>query len=131
MLQLWHHRELIERNKIQVIVITFDHHELADQYAKQAEWTWPLLLDRDRQTYETYTKGPASLAALAGPTSIFKYLKLIWGGQKLQKGGEDYFQLGGDVIIDPENMIRLHHLSRNPHDRPKVRDVLHQLFPES
>lgn len=131
MLQLWHHRDLIEQHQIQVVVISFDRLELAAEYVKQSAWTWPLLLDRDRAIYNTYTQGRASLLALAGPTSIFKYLKLLGQGQKLQKGGEDYFQLGGDVLIDPENVIRLHSVSRNPHDRPRVLQVLDKFFDEN
>lgn len=129
MLQLWHHRETIKRHNIQVYIVTFDQRELASEYDSESKWNWPILLDRERKTYKKYTKGRASLAALAGPISMFKYLNLLWKGQRLQKGGEDYFQLGGDILIDTEKTIRLHHVSQNPHDRPKVKKVLEDLFP--
>ena len=37
---------------------------------------------------------------------------------------DDVYQLGGDVLIDPEGTIRLHHVSRIPIDRPSVESLL-------
>ena len=36
----------------------------------------------------------------------------------------DVRQLGGDVLIDPQGVIRLHHVGRGPADRPAVARLL-------
>ncbi|HSH13152.1 MAG TPA: SelL-related redox protein, partial [Desulfurivibrionaceae bacterium] len=33
-------------------------------------------------------------------------------------------QRGGDVLIDPNGMVRLHHIGKGPADRPRVEDIL-------
>ena len=126
---MWRRRDSLKQNDIQVFLFTFDRLELAQEYAAESEWDWPLLLDRERQIYDQYTKGRGSFAAIAGPISIYKYVKLLLAGQKLQKGGEDYFQLGGDVIIGSDRKIQMHHISQDPHDRPDIDQVLSQLKP--
>ena len=37
--------------------------------------------------------------------------------------GLDFIDLG-DVLIDPEGVVRLHYISEGPHDRPSVQTLL-------
>ena len=59
-----------------------------------------------------------------GPSTWVAYLKLLARGHKLRKSGGDLEQRGGDVLIDPDGIIRLHHVGSGPGDRPDVKSVL-------
>ncbi len=119
-----HEAELRERT-IAVAVVTFDADVLARGYVEQTQLPWPLLIDSQRSVYRSYGLGRASAWAVYGPSSIWQYLKLIFGkGRRVPKPGSDYRQLGGDVLIDPLGMIRFYHASTTPHDRPTVNEIL-------
>jgi len=54
-------------------------------------------------------------------------LKEMLKGQKLRKPTGDIFQRGGDVLIDPTGIVRLHHVGKGPADRPTVETILHRI----
>ena len=97
---------------------------MAKAYAAETQLEWPLLLDRDRHLYAAYGMGQGSWWALLNPVAIAGYVRLLITGTKLGKPGEDVRQMGGDILIDPDGIVRLHHVSSNPHDRPSVRQLL-------
>ncbi len=109
---------------VAVAIVTFDADFMAKAYAKQTNLPWPLLIDSNHSTYNSYGMGHGSAWAIYGPASIWNYLKLIFKGRRIHKPGSDYRQLGGDVLIDPEGIVRLHHTSESPHDRPDVDEIL-------
>lgn len=59
-----------------------------------------------------------------GPRSWMAYIKLLAQGKKLSKSDGDVEQRGGDVVIDPHGVIRLHYIGVGPGDRPAVEQVL-------
>ncbi len=101
---------------------------MAVSYVRQTDLPWPLLLDPDRQMYARYQMGRGEWSAIYGPSSIWHYLRLIGGGRRLQRPGSDWRQLGGDVLIDQDGIIRFHFVSAAPHDRPAVEEML-ELIP--
>ena len=115
--------ELQERG-IDVVVVTFDADFMARAYVEQTKLPWPLLIDSERSAYDSYGLGRGSAWAIYGPASIWNYLKLIFGkGHRVEKPGSDYRQLGGDVLVDPAGILRFHHASTSPHDRPTVKEI--------
>ena len=115
--------ELVARN-ISVKIVTFDGDVLATAYAQSTNLAWPLLFDRDLTLYSAFGMAKGSWWSIYGPSSIWKYLTLIFSGRKPGKPGSDWRQMGGDVLIDPEGIVRLHHISSSPHDRPEVDHIL-------
>lgn len=115
--------ELDELN-VSVKVVTFDADYMARVYVKQSELKWPLLLDSDQTLYTAYGMTRGSWWSIYGPVSIWNYLKLMARGRRPGKPGKDWRQLGGDVLIDPDGIVRLHHISAGPHDRPSVPSLL-------
>ncbi len=97
---------------------------MAVAYVQSTGLTWPLLLDADRQLYRAYGMTRGSWSQIYGPTSIAKYLKLMAAGRQPGKPGSDWRQLGGDVLIDPDGIVRVHHISTSPHDRPSIKAVV-------
>jgi len=113
-----------EELDVRVKVVTFDADYMARVYVQETNLSWPLLLDPDQELYAAYGMTQGSWWSIYKPVSIWNYLKLIARGQKPGKPGKDWRQLGGDILIDPQQIIRLHHVSTGPHDRPEVQSIL-------
>lgn len=105
-------------------VVTFDSEAAARNYVRATGLTWPLLLDTAKAQFAAYGMTRGSWWSIYSPASIWKYLRLMAKGQKPGRPGEDWRQLGGDILIDPDRIIRMHHLSESPHDRPSVQSIL-------
>ncbi len=69
----------------------------------------------------------ASFWDVFGPKTWGAYLKEIAKGKKLMKSEGDIFQRGGDVLIDPDGTVRLHHIGVGPADRPTVETFLKKI----
>jgi hypothetical protein len=59
-----------------------------------------------------------------GPRTWWVYGKELLKGEKLHKAEGDVMQRGGDVLIDPNGIVRLHHVGEGPADRPAVETIL-------
>jgi hypothetical protein len=118
--QLRQQQDKLDQLDVRVKVITFDSPEMAEKYVNETHLSWPLLLDPQQELYRDYGLLRGSWWDLYQPASIWKYVKLIAGGEHAGKPGRDWNQLGGDVLIDPQSIIRLHHVSQGPHHRPDV-----------
>lgn len=121
--QLSLHQQRLKEQNIDVAIVTFDEDFMAKAYVQQTALPWPLLIDQQHGIYEAYRMGRASWWSIYRPRSIWNYLKLIFKGNRLHQPGSDYRQLGGDVLIDPEGIIRLYHPSESPHDRPQIESL--------
>ena len=52
------------------------------------------------------------------------YLKEIIKGNRPKKPEADIRQRGGDILINPDDIVQLHHAGEGPADRPKVALIL-------
>ncbi len=93
---------------------------MATAYARETQLSWPLLVDGDRTLYSAYGMERGSWWNIYGPASCWAYLKLLARGRSLRKPGSDVDQLGGDVLIDPDGIVRIHHVGSGPADRPAI-----------
>ena len=118
MSQLRQQQDRLDELNIKVKVVTFDNDSMAKAYVQENKLSWPLLLDTKRELYSAYGMEKGSLWSLANPVAIVRYVWLMLNGKNLGKPGSDLFQLGGDILIDPEGIVRMHHASIGPHDRP-------------
>ena len=97
---------------------------MARAYVADTGLAWPLLIDQDRATYAAYGMLQASLWDVWGPRSMAASVKALVAGERLGAAGEDVHQRGGNVLIDPEGVVRLHHVGRGPADRPAAETIL-------
>jgi len=104
--------------------VTFENDFFARQYVAETGLTWPLLIDAGRDVYRGYGMLAASFWDVWGPATWRAYLKALLQGQTLKKSAGDIFQRGGDVLIDPTGIVRLHHVGTGPADRPSVETIL-------
>ena len=96
-------------------------------YVRETELRWPLLVDDERTLYSAYGMERGSMWNIFGPASCWAYLKLMLRGRRLRLPGSDVHQLGGDVLIDPQGIVRLHHIGSGPADRPTLSALLERI----
>lgn len=114
----------LEALDVRVAVVTFDADFMARAYVEQTELAWPLLIDSERVLYHAYGMLRGRAWDLYGPPAIWAYFKLFAKGRWLRRPGSDVTQLGGDVLVDPEGIVRLHKVGSGPADRPSVESML-------
>jgi hypothetical protein len=122
--QLRQHKPDLEAQSVNLVVVTFDSAVIARGYADRTGIVWPLLLDDQRQLYRAYGMEQGGMWDVWGWSSWMTYAKLLWKGRKLQPPTGDTRQLGGDVIVDPHGIVRLHWIGSGPADRPSVEFLL-------
>jgi alkyl hydroperoxide reductase subunit AhpC len=115
--------EFTERN-VKIVIITFENNFLARSYIEETSLSWPLLVDEKREVYRDYGMLSASFWDIWGPKTWWVYLREILKGQKLRKSESDIFQRGGDLLIDPVGIVRMHHIGTGPAGRPAVEMIL-------
>ncbi len=93
-------------------------------YVRETQLEWPLLVDTERVLYQAYGMHRGNWWNIYGPASVWAYLKLLLRGRRLRLPGSDVHQLGGDVLIDPRGIVRVHHIGSGPADRPAVTGLL-------
>lgn len=116
--------EDLQRRNLKVAVVTFENDYFARSYVAETGLDWPLLVDADRALYRGYDMLRASFWDIWGPSTWWVYGKELLKGQKLHKSEGDVMQRGGDVLIDPAGIVRLHHVGDGPADRPTVEEIL-------
>ena len=114
---------------MKIAVVTFENDFLARRYAAETSLPWPLLVDDTRETYRNYGMLSASFRDIWGPKTWWAYLKLAMGGSRLRKSEGDIYQRGGDVLVDPDGIVSLHHVGVGPADRPSIETILNKVHP--
>ena len=124
MSQLRQHENELEELDVRVAVVTFQGGFLVNAYVRETELRWPILLDESLELYRSYGMERGRWQDIWGPATWWTYLKLLLRGRRLQTSDADVNQLGGDVLIDPDGVVRLHHVGKGPADRPAVDSLL-------
>jgi hypothetical protein len=80
-------------------------------------------LDTEREAYKGFGM-KHSLRRSWGIMTFLYYLKAMLQGEKWRGIRGDSAQLGGDVVVDADGIIKLIHRSDFPIDRPSVDNLL-------
>jgi peroxiredoxin len=114
---------------IDVLAITFEAAEYARRYREETKIPWPLVIDEDRTLYHAYGMTSGSLNQLYGPRSIWHYLKIVLRGTRVRWPTGDTSQLGGDVLVDPQGIVRFEHVA-SPAGRPTFETLTAAMHPQ-
>ncbi len=109
---------------VKVVVVTFEFGPVAQAYVRETNLSWPMLVDESRDLYVAYGMERGSWWNIHGPPSWWIYAKLLMKGRRLRRASGDTDQLGGDVLIDPDGIVRRHHVGSGPADRPSVTAIM-------
>lgn len=122
--QLRQQNERLVRNNIAVLVVSFEQVENVLNYQGETGIPWPVVVDTSRELYAYYGFTKAGFWDLWGFSTWVAYCKELLKGNFPRRTKGDIDQLGGDVLIDPDGLVRVHHISKGPADRPQISDVL-------
>jgi alkyl hydroperoxide reductase subunit AhpC len=122
-LQLLQEKAWLDSQNVSVIVVTFEQEWRAKRYIDEIKLEWPLCIDHDRALYQAYGMERGSRKKVLGVGNWWHYIKLILHGRRVQRPTGDIYQLGGDVIVDPQSMVRFHFVSETPVDRPSLDQI--------
>lgn len=117
----------LDRLNIRVAVVTFEPAARAASYARQRGVEWPILIDRSLELYGAYGMHHGRWWDLYGPSAWWIYAKLLARGRRMGMPRSDVRHLGGNVLIDPDGRVRLHHVGRGPADRPPVDKLIERV----
>lgn len=109
---------------MRIAVVTFEAAPLVRAYLADTSIVWPVLIDADRRLYGAYGMHRGRLSDIWGLRTWMAYAKELARGRLPRYSGGDTRQLGGDVLIDPEGTVWLHHVGDGPADRPPVAAIL-------
>ena len=90
-----------------------------------------MLIDESRCLYRACGMNRGSFRAIWGPQNWGAYFRLMLRGRIPRRPHDDVNQLGGDVLLDPDCIVRLHHVGRGPADRPSIDSLLAAVKAES
>jgi len=83
-----------------------------------------MMINESLSLYGAYGMERGSFWEIWGPQNWGAYVKLMARGRMPRLPHRDVNQLGGDVLVDPDGIVRLHHVSRGPADRPSIDSLL-------
>ena len=118
------HEKELEELAAKVLVVTFESGPQVQDYVRETGLPWPLVIDESRALYHGYGMARGRWRDIWGLASWRAYAKLLLKGERLRKSHGDVRQLGGDIVIDPAGIVRFHHVSENPADRPSITSML-------
>jgi len=121
--QLRPHAAEIESLNAQVVVISFGAALGAQTWLQETGAPFALLLDPDRAAYRAYGL-EHSLVRSWGPRVWLRYAQLLLAGRPWRGIQGDSGQLGGDIVVDANGIIRYAYRSHDPTDRPPVSQLL-------
>lgn len=107
-----------------MLVVTFENHETAADYVAETGMTWPIVSDEQRELYSFYGLEKASWRHLVGPRTLWAYAKEALRGTFPRRPVADTSQQGGDILIDPDGVVRFHHIGAGSGYRPTVSQIL-------
>jgi len=112
---------------VAVLVVTFETGRVARAYVEETQLPWPLLIDSSRTLYRPYGMGRGRWWEIWGLATWRAYARLALHGHWPRRSSGDVHQLGGDVLIDPAGVVRVHHVGSGPADRPSIESLLRVL----
>jgi peroxiredoxin len=116
------------RRGFSIIVISFAEPTKLATYQERHQWPFPVLADPNRSAYDSFALPRLSLARVFSPATLRLYAQLLWKRKRIENyGREDFYQSGGDFLIDRSGAVLLAHRSREPADRPSPTALLRQI----
>ncbi len=113
---------------VAVVVISFAEPKGLLTYQEHHQWPFVLLADPDRSAYRHFNLNRLAWFRVFSLSTLRLYFRLLREGKKIQNyGKDDYFQGGGDFLVDRQGTVLFAHRSQDPSDRPSVQRLLEEI----
>jgi hypothetical protein len=120
-------RHFDEREVI-IVVISFAERDRLARYQRVHNWPFVMLVDPEREAYGYFGLQRLPWYRVFSPSTLKLYLRLLLRGRKVENyGRDDFYQSGGDFLLDRTGKILFAHRSHDPADRPSVRRLLEEV----
>jgi peroxiredoxin len=114
-----------DRRGVSIVVVSFAEPAKIIQYQKYHNWPFVILADPSRIVYRAFALKRLSLLRIFSWSTLRLYFRLLREGKRIQNyGKDDYYQAGGDFLIDHEGYILFAHRSQEPSDRPPTAKLI-------
>lgn len=117
------HYTEFKAHQTSIVAISFGKPDWAQIWLKAVAAPFPIWLDAERRAYRAYGL-EKSMFRSWGLNNLRYYARALLAGQKLQGYQGDVNQLGGNVIVDRQGIVRFSYPSRDPTDRPSIAALL-------
>lgn len=118
-------KQELEKQGAAIVVVSFAEPERLAHYQRIHQWPFVVLADPDRAAYSHLGLERLPWFRVFSLATFKLYFHLLWRGRKMENyGRDDYFQTGGDFLLDREGRLLFSYHSHDPADRPPVRRLL-------
>uniref|UniRef100_A0A8C7JZE8 Uncharacterized protein n=2 Tax=Oncorhynchus TaxID=8016 RepID=A0A8C7JZE8_ONCKI len=122
-----HFQGLLDSQSARVLVVSFGCREGAQIWLDQTGCKYDMLLDPERKIYKAFGLG-SSYSNVMNFDSLLQYAEYVVLGQEFPdippRFLEDFYQMGGDFVLDEGGTVILSHPCKNPMDRPEVAQMV-------
>ena len=118
-------KDEFDRRGVAIVVVSFAEPARLAPYQEHHHWPFVMLADPKRTAYQAFALKRLSLLRVFSLSTLRLYFRLLREGKKLQNyGKDDYYQAGGDFLVDRKGNILFAHRSQDPADRPPIEKLL-------
>jgi peroxiredoxin len=118
-------KDEFDRRGVAIVVVSFAEPARLAPYQENHQWPFVILADPKRTAYQAFALKRLSLLRVFSLSTLRLYFRLLREGQKFQNyGKDDYYQAGGDFLVDRKGNILFAHRSQDPADRPPIEKLL-------
>ncbi len=110
-----------------IAVVTFAAPGLLAAYRQHLAVPFPVLSDPDRVLYRLLGAERGSRRQVWSLGTLRTYARLLCKGRRLRRPTEDIRQLGADVVVGRDGIVRYLHLPATPASRPPVQALIDAL----
>lgn len=121
------HEQQLNDAGASIVAVGLGGRHYAYGFREQTGITFPLLIDKDRQAYQTVGLKSASLLHLARKDNFVARQRAKEGGHRQHRLGKDPLQLGGSFIFAPGDQDLFVHISETFGDNAEVETLLQEL----
>jgi peroxiredoxin len=117
-----------EKHGVAIAVISFAQPERLVAYQEHHRWPFLLLADPDREAYHYFNLERLPWYRIFSLSTLKLYFHLLRKGRKIENyGKDDYYQAGGDFLVDRQGNLLFAHRSHDPSDRPSAGKLLEEV----